>query len=85
MSTTETTVLDVLIKLLGNPEGATQLGQTVGTMVRLGQLTPGAADLFDQKVADASMLVEGERTDLWSCYRSGRYDAQHLTGTQRQG
>ena len=81
MATTDTredvTVLDVLIKLLGNPEGARQLGQTVGTMVRLGQLTPAAELSFSNRIAVLSLTIEGPGTwDLWSSYENGRREGQ---------
>lgn len=82
MATTDTredvTVLDVLIKLLGNPEGARQLGQTVGTMTRLGQLTPAEAQSFTGRIADLSTTIEGpDFCTLWSAYRRGQYEGEN--------
>lgn len=82
MATTNTredvTVLDVLLRLMDSSVGAYQLGQTVGRMLRLGQMLPAEGYRFADKVMSAlvASVDPHTRTLRWDAFQNGLSDGQ---------
>ncbi len=69
----DVTVLDVLLRLMDSSVGAYQLGQTVGRMLRLGQMLPAERERFDDSVMSALVVSVDyvTRARHWVAYREG--------------